>query len=92
MFAVSPFGEFVCVTTLFYQKTANLSFFIIHFSICATYCTLSVASLRLLIYQISRLCQRRLDLTQKCRGEMTQNADLSTTDQPAPGCPPVVSA
>jgi len=23
---------------------------------------------------------------------MTQNADLSTTDQPAPGCPPVVSA
>jgi len=29
------------VTTLFYQKTANLSFFIIHFSICATYCTLS---------------------------------------------------
>lgn len=28
------------------------------------------------------VCQRRLDLTQKRRREMTQNADLSTVDQP----------
>jgi hypothetical protein len=39
-----------------------------------------------------RKCQRRLDLTQKRRGEMTQNADLSTADQLPPGCLPVVSA